>query len=71
MIIAISSPIILISGLHSILLVIFSIGLSLSPDETAAWITYSEYPRKREFLITLALFLFITTYAFLIYYFLA
>lgn len=52
-IMAIVFPLILKYGLTTLLVSLFAIGLSLSLDELAAWLLFTEYPKRKEFTLTL------------------
>ncbi len=55
-------PLAFIKGFANPIMIFLAIGLSLSLDESAAWITKSEYPRKKEFIETVILYFLFVLY---------
>ncbi len=64
---AITFPLIVLYGINTSLLIAFTIGLSLALDEMTAWISYSQYPRKKEFLITLLVYAMFSAYVIILF----
>ena len=58
-------PLILKNGLTAPLVSCFAVGLSLSLDELVAWLLFTEYPKKKEFILTLSFFILFSVYVYL------
>lgn len=65
-IMAIVFPLILKYGLTTPLISCFAVGLSLSLDELVAWLLFIEYPKRKEFILTLLTLVLFSIYIYLL-----
>ena len=59
-------PLIIAFGASTPLVILSAIGVALCLDELSAWLLYSHYPARKEFLVTLALFFVFALYLYLL-----